>query len=107
MLFRSNSQGLIADRTREFLGPTDLGIVRFRQLLLGSAKRLAAGQEPIAAGKPAAYKVRSGGTMGPSALPVPEVMVRRFGHPHGLVSGPQPYDDDRADGAQARAASGD
>jgi phenylpropionate dioxygenase-like ring-hydroxylating dioxygenase large terminal subunit len=100
-----NSQGVIADRTREFLGPTDLGIVRFRQLLLGSAKRLAAGQAPTAAAAPDAYRVRSGGTMGPSALPVPEVMIRRFGHPHGLIGAPQAHD--RADASPARAAGGD
>ena len=47
-----DSQGLIADRTREHLGPTDLGIVRFRRTILDAANRLAAGREPVAASTP-------------------------------------------------------
>ena len=34
-----DSQGFIADRTREHLGPTDLGIVRFRRCVLGRRQR--------------------------------------------------------------------
>ena len=41
-----DSQGLIADRTREHLGPTDLGIVRFRRTVLDAARALAAGRNP-------------------------------------------------------------
>ncbi len=41
-----DSQGFIADRTREHLGPTDLGIVRFRRCILDAANALAAGCEP-------------------------------------------------------------
>ena len=37
------AQGFIADRTCEHLGPTDIGIVRFRRLILGSARNLADG----------------------------------------------------------------
>ena len=44
-----DSQGFIADRTREHLGPTDLGIVRFRRCILDAANALAAGCEPAAA----------------------------------------------------------
>ena len=77
------SQGPIADRTREHLGPTDLGIVRFRQLVLGAAKALANGQPPAAAHAAAAYRVRSGGAMGSDSASLTQVMLERFGHPHG------------------------
>ena len=46
-----DSQGIIADRTRELLGPTDIGIVRFRASILESAKGAGEGQEPRAASK--------------------------------------------------------
>ena len=44
-----DSQGFIVDRTREHLGPTDLGIVRFRRLVLDAAAALERGTEPAAA----------------------------------------------------------
>jgi LigXa C-terminal domain like len=47
-----DSQGFIADRTREHLGPTDFGIVRFRRVMLDSARNLPDGQPPRAASKP-------------------------------------------------------
>ena len=53
-----DSQGFIADRTREHLGPTDLGIVRFRRCVLDAAKALAAGRR-------AAGRGRAGGLRGP------------------------------------------
>ena len=77
-----DSQGLIADRTREMLGPTDIGIVRFRRLVLDIAK----GQEPRAASKPEGYKVRAGGTVAHSSMPLADVMVARFGDPIGRAS---------------------
>jgi phenylpropionate dioxygenase-like ring-hydroxylating dioxygenase large terminal subunit len=80
-----DSQGRIADRTREHLGPTDLGIVRFRQLILGAAKALAAGVEPAAAGRPDAYRLRSGGALAPSATPVEQMLRDRFGNDTGAV----------------------
>jgi phthalate 4,5-dioxygenase len=40
-----DSQGPIADRTREHLGPTDLGILRFRKLMMDGARDLAGGRE--------------------------------------------------------------
>ena len=39
-----DSQGPIADRTREHLGPTDLGIMHFRKLVMEAARALAAGR---------------------------------------------------------------
>ena len=43
-----DSQGPIADRTREHLGPTDLGILRFRKLVMDCARDLQRGKEPEA-----------------------------------------------------------
>jgi phenylpropionate dioxygenase-like ring-hydroxylating dioxygenase large terminal subunit len=78
-----DSQGRIYDRAREYLGPTDLGVVRFRLLMLEAARDLAAGQEPQAAQLSAAYRVRSGAIVAPAGLPFAQVMMRRFGHPAG------------------------
>ncbi len=78
-----DSQGLIADRTLEHLGPTDLGVVRFRRTMLGAARALEAGTEPAAAAHPAAYRVRGGGAVAPAAMPLTEVMIRRFGDAFG------------------------
>jgi phenylpropionate dioxygenase-like ring-hydroxylating dioxygenase large terminal subunit len=80
-----DSQGEIADRTREMLGPTDLGIVRFRRLVLGAARDLAAGIEPTAASAPEAYHVRSGGTVAPAGTAVGDVLRARFGDEFGRV----------------------
>ena len=44
-----DSQGPIADRTREHLGPTDIGILHFRKLMMDSARDLQRGKEPPAA----------------------------------------------------------
>ena len=61
-----DSQGLIADRTREHLGPTDLGIVRFRRSS-STPPALAAGLEPpAAANSPDVYRVRGGGIIAPA-----------------------------------------
>jgi hypothetical protein len=85
-----DSQGLIHDRTREMLGPTDLGVSQLRALMLGAARDLAAGAAPAAAMNPAGYRVRSGTVVAPDALAFDAVMTRRFGHPKGrfdLVGG--------------------
>jgi phenylpropionate dioxygenase-like ring-hydroxylating dioxygenase large terminal subunit len=82
-----DSQGVIADRTREHLGPTDLGIVRFRRLILGAARALQNGIEPPAAAAAHAYHVRSGGTVAPGDRPVGEVLTERFGNETGFVAG--------------------
>jgi phenylpropionate dioxygenase-like ring-hydroxylating dioxygenase large terminal subunit len=80
-----DSQGFIADRTKEMLGPTDLGIVRFRRQVLDAAKALAQGKEPRAAGKAKSYRVRGGGTVAHSSKPLDQVMVARFGDPVGFI----------------------
>jgi hypothetical protein len=43
----SMSQGAIADRSKEHLVPADQAVVRCRRQLLESAKRVAAGGDPI------------------------------------------------------------
>lgn len=79
------SQGVIADRTREHLTPTDIAVVRFRRLMLDGARALAAGREPAAASAPAAYTLRSGGAIAPSGLAFEEMMRERFGSATGRV----------------------
>ena len=79
------SQGLVADRTREKLGPTDLGIIRFRRLLLDSADALEAGTEPPAASLPEAYRIRSGAIVIDGDADFDEVLQARFGSPNGEV----------------------
>jgi hypothetical protein len=76
---------VIADRAREHLGPTDLGIVRFRRLMLEGARNLDAGLEPAAAKDGAAYTVRSGSALADRAIPFADVMTARFGDPLGRV----------------------
>ncbi len=78
-----DSQGLIADRTAEHLGPTDLGIIRFRRLILGAARALDRGEAPTALVNPDAYRVRGGGAVAPADLKLTDVMRVRFGHEHG------------------------
>jgi phthalate 4,5-dioxygenase len=81
-----DSQGFIADRTREMLGPTDLGIVRFRRMILEQTKALMnKGQEPPATRKPESYMIRAGGTVAHGSKPLSEVMMARFGNPTGIV----------------------
>ena len=78
-----DSQGAIADRTRELLGPTDIGVVQFRRLMLEAAKGLGEGIEPSWAAHPEAYRVRAGGIIAPEHLSFEEVMLKRFGDPQG------------------------
>jgi len=78
-----DSQGRIHDRTRELLGPTDLGVSNLRALMLRAARELAAGTAPKSATNPTAYRVRSGLIVTPDELCFADVMTRRFGHPSG------------------------
>ena len=75
-----DSQGFITDRTRENLGPTDIGIVRFRRSVLEAAKNLAKGKEPKAVRKPEelhAARRRNGCTFVEAARPGNDRAVRR------------------------------
>ena len=74
-----DSQGPIADRTREHLGPTDVGLLHFRKLMLDSARALAVGVEPPAATAPRAYAVRSGASVTHKSKDFSTVMTERFG----------------------------
>ena len=80
------SQGPIADRTKENLTATDIGVVHFRRLMLKEAKNLRAGKEPPAAQHPWSYRLRSGGAVLPSGLSFAAVMEQRFGSPTGKVT---------------------
>lgn len=80
-----DSQGPIADRTREHLGPTDLGIMRFRKLVMDQARELQKGNEPPAAACPDRYAVRSGACITDKRKPLSDVMLERFGDPVGYV----------------------
>lgn len=79
------SQGVIADRTKERLSPTDVGIVRFRRSMLDGARALREGKVPAAAGCPAGYRLRSGGAVASAKLSFEEMMQQRFGSVTGRV----------------------
>ena len=83
-----DSQGVIADRSREHLGPTDAAIVKFRRMMLDGARQLRAGAEPAAARDGAAYTVRSGSAVAEGSVPFADVMVTRFGDALGRVRRP-------------------
>ena len=84
----ADSQGLIADRNREMLGQTDLGIVRFRQLMLQAAGAVADGGRPHGVDSSHAYGIRSGDAMAATDTPLGDVIQQRFGEMggQGLVS---------------------
>ena len=78
-----DSQGVIADRTREHLGPTDAGVIEFRKLILRGARSLRDGLEPAAAKNGAAFCVRGGSIVAERGLSFADVMTKRFGNPTG------------------------
>jgi hypothetical protein len=84
-----DSQGPIQDRTKEHLGPTDLGIMHFRKLMFDAARALQEGTEPPHVKHQDRYTVRSGGHVTHKSKDLPEVMVERFGDVAGYV-GPPP-----------------
>lgn len=85
-MMAQESQGRIADRTREHLTATDVGVVHFRRMMLKEAKNLRDGKEPAAAKEHEAYRLRSGGAVFPGRLSFEEVMKQRFGSTTGRVS---------------------
>jgi len=81
-----DSQGLIADRTQEHLGPTDLAIVWFRRQVMSGARALRdSGQTPSAAAAGPAYRVRGGSSVADGSVPFEEVMTQRFGDALGRI----------------------
>ena len=79
----ADSQGPIADRTRELLCQTDLGIVRFRELVLQAARNVADGGIPLGADRPGAYRVRSGDVVVSAESAIADVVRERFGEQWG------------------------
>ena len=80
-----DSQGPIQDRTREHLGPTDVGIVEFRKMVMAAARALQSGTPPKSAQAAKKYAVRAGGWMSRAETDFADVMTERFGHRHGYV----------------------
>ena len=81
-----DSMGPIQDRTREHLGPTDIGVVEFRKLLMGAARALGNGEEPKAAQAPRPLRRARRRLRSPRRTRIsPQVMTERFGHRHGYV----------------------
>jgi hypothetical protein len=80
-----DSQGPIADRTREHLGPTDLGIMHFRKVVMDAARALQQGSAPTQLAHQDRYTVRSGACVTDRAKNLPDVMVERFGEATGFV----------------------
>ena len=80
------SQGYILDRTKEHLTPTDVGIVRFRKLILDEVKSLSAGNALKAPHLAQAYCTRGGGALTAAKLKLEEVMIKRFGTKTGVIN---------------------
>ena len=80
------SQGAIADRTREHLTATDAAIVRFRRTLMAGARALAQGEEPQAPWRHESYRLRSGSWVAEEGTPFEAIMEERFGDRTGRVS---------------------
>jgi phenylpropionate dioxygenase-like ring-hydroxylating dioxygenase large terminal subunit len=80
-----DSQGRIADRTREHLSVTDIGVIQFRKAVFDAARALQQGEIPAALAHPDAYYIRGGGWVAPADVPFHDVMIERFGNPLGLV----------------------
>jgi phenylpropionate dioxygenase-like ring-hydroxylating dioxygenase large terminal subunit len=79
------SQGPIADRTREHLTATDAAIVRFRRTLITGARALAQGNEPQAPWRHDAYCLRSGSWIAEEGKSFEQIMQERFGNPIGYA----------------------
>ena len=84
-LMIQQSQGFIADRTRETLTATDAAVVKFRRTLLAGAKALADGQAPEAPKRADAYCTRPGSWFAAEGVDFEDVLLERFGHNRGRV----------------------
>src|SRR5882762_5716489 len=78
----------ISDRTREHLGPTDLGILHFRKLMMEAARALQKGESPSHLAHQDRYTVRSGACVTSKAKDLTAVMIERFGDAAGYVGAP-------------------
>lgn len=80
------SQGYIADRTRENLTATDAAVVKFRRTVIGAARALAEkGQEPEAPWLHDSFTTRPGSWFSAEGVPFDDVLLERFGDPLGRV----------------------
>lgn len=79
----ADSQGPIADRTKEMLVQTDLGVVRFRQTMFDATASVASGAEPLGVDRPDAYFVRSGDSVASPESKLEDVVSARFGQMGG------------------------
>jgi phenylpropionate dioxygenase-like ring-hydroxylating dioxygenase large terminal subunit len=84
-LMIQQSQGYIADRTRETLTATDAAAVKFRRTLLAAAKALAAGREPETPWRADAYCIRPGSWFAAEGTDFEDVLAERFGDSRGRV----------------------
>ena len=82
----ADSQGVIADRTHELLGQTDLAVVRFRRMMLNAAKVVAAGERPLGVDSPDAYAIRSGATVVPPGPTLEALAKAHFADKWGVRS---------------------
>lgn len=80
------SQGLIADRTKENLTATDAAVVRFRKAVMDGALALTNGTAPVAPGLAESYNTRPGSWLAADGLSMEDVMLERFGDRLGRVS---------------------
>ncbi len=86
-LMIQQSQGRIADRTRETLTATDGAVVRFRRTVMSAARALAeSGEEPSAPYLAEAFRTRPGSWVAAEGTDFEAVMVERFGDPLGRVA---------------------
>jgi hypothetical protein len=85
-LMIQQSQGYIADRTKENLAASDAAVVKFRRMLLEAAKSLADGKEPDTPWRAEAYHRRPGSHFAAEGIGFQEVLIERFGHPRGEIS---------------------
>ncbi len=79
----ADSQGTIADRTREMLVQTDLGVTRFRATILQACDTTTNGEHPKGSIDPTAYRVRSGDYISNPSQSLAEVVEARFGNRSG------------------------
>ena len=86
-LMIQESQGVVADRTREDLTATDAAVVRFRRTVMAAAEALASdGTEPTAPWQHEYYRVRPGSWIASNNLDFDGVMLERFDDPLGRVN---------------------
>lgn len=75
----ADSQGRVADRTKELLVQTDLGVTRFRSTVLNECTIANDGGIPKGVDNPSAYRVRSGDYVSLNAQSLENVIYARFG----------------------------